>query len=80
MHLPVDHFEYASVPGAVGGKRVRLAALLQALIAKLPHAKQLGLVEQALAKTTLDAIKPLPSTAHKRRVMAWLTARRCWPV
>ncbi len=79
VHLAVDGFEFACVPGAQGGRRVRLAKLLEALVAKAPRARRLGLVERALAQTSLDGLKPLASHDHRRLVMAWLTARRLWP-
>lgn len=79
VHLPVDSFEYAGLPGATGGRRERLGKLLEALVARLPRAKQRGFVEDALARRSLDGLRPLPTSDHRRLVMAWLTSLRLWP-
>lgn len=79
VHLPVDQLDWSSVPGAIGGRRARLARLLELLRARLPHAQPCGLVEHALARRPLDGLRPTPSADHRRLVMAWLTARRLWP-
>lgn len=83
VHLAVDSYEYTSVPGVVGagggGRRARLAALLTALVARLPDVRREGHVERALARQSLDGLAALESGAHRRLVSAWLTSKRLWP-
>jgi hypothetical protein len=78
VQLAVDDFDYACIPMARGGRRERLKALLQAVIARAPTARTRGLVELALARRSLEGSPPLPVNEHRRRVMAWLTAKRVW--
>jgi hypothetical protein len=83
VHLAVASYEFSSVPGVSGpgggGSRARLAALLEALVAKLPGAQREGQVARALAKQPLDELVALPTAEHRRMVSAWLTRKRLWP-
>lgn len=83
VHLAVASYEFSSLPGLTGpsggGSRARLAALVQALVDKVPTAQREGHIERALAKQPLDELAPLPTADHRRMVSAWLTRRRLWP-
>ncbi len=78
VQLPVDTFEYATL-GITGGRRARMAALLDFVLSKAQGARRLGLVEQVLALQHVDGHRPMPQADHRRFVMAQLTARRLWP-
>ncbi|MER2559659.1 MAG: hypothetical protein ABTQ32_03005 [Myxococcaceae bacterium] len=78
VHLPVDTFEYATL-GISGGRRSRVAALLELVVSKTPSARRLGLVQQVLAQQQVDGQRPMPQADHRRFVMALLTGRRLWP-
>ena len=80
VHLPLETFQHACVPGEPGqGRRARLAKLLAAVLARVPSAKRAGWTDDGLAKRTLDGGKALPAHEHRRLVSAWLTAKRTWP-
>lgn len=83
VHLALELYEYASLPGVTGpgggGSRARIAALLQALVDRLPDARREGHVDKALAKQPLEQLPPLESGEHRRMVSAWLTGKRLWP-
>lgn len=79
VHLPVDSFDFSKLGSVPLGRRGRLARLLEVLIARVPQARLFGAVDAARAQRDLSSLAPVEPHAHRRMLMAWLTAKRLWP-